>query len=70
MTIRQSPQYGYAGLVAAFTAGIIVLADFPDTFSSTDVAVARIEATTFAIAVFLLVSNCVFPLRPRMLIAS
>lgn len=59
--MRPSRRYGYAGLVSAFTAGIIVLGDRPPGVAPHSVALARIEVTVFAIAVFLLVSNVVFP---------
>jgi len=60
--LRLSPYIGYAGTVGSFTAGILNLSNFPVGTTPESIALARIEVTVFAIAVYLFTSNFIFPI--------
>eukprot|EP00466_Bigelowiella_natans_P009575 jgi/Bigna1/81678/fgenesh1_pg.83_\ len=62
---KPSSQYGYAGVVAAFTSGIIVLGFESTTLSIEEYALARIELTAIGILVWFFVVVTIFPFRPR-----
>ena len=61
--VRMIPALSYAGIVSAFTAGIIILGyTRGGAVSATDYSMARIEMTCYGVAVWLLISRVVSPL--------
>ncbi|GAB5361381.1 hypothetical protein AAMO2058_000708700 [Amorphochlora amoebiformis] len=63
---KPSEQYGYAGVVAAFTAGIIVLGFEDTTLDLEDYALARIELTAIGILIWFYIVVFVFPFDTRL----
>eukprot|EP00656_Telonema_subtile_P043734 TRINITY_DN5004_c0_g1_i3.p1 TRINITY_DN5004_c0_g1~~TRINITY_DN5004_c0_g1_i3.p1 ORF type:complete len:219 (+),score=45.68 TRINITY_DN5004_c0_g1_i3:185-841(+) len=57
--IRLAPQFSYAGLVAAFTAAIIMIEFDYDDY--TEVAMARIEMTVYGVLIWIGICFFVFP---------
>ena len=58
--LRAAPQIGYAALVAAFTAGIIII-DYDASLEYGDVALARIEMTCYGLMIWVIVCVLVLP---------
>ena len=57
MTVPE--QYGYVGLVGAFTAPIVMIAYTSGEYG--DIAIARIEMTCYGVAIWVMISFFVFP---------
>jgi len=62
---KPSSEYGYAGVVTAFTSGIIVLGFASSPLSISEYALARIELTAIGIVVWFAVVVFLFPFDPR-----
>ena len=58
-TVLQNPAYAYVGIVAAFTAGVLILG-YDGSLSVAEYAMARIEMTCYGVAIWLFISTNVF----------
>ena len=59
--VRLVPQYGYAGLVGAFTAPVVIMSY--ETGDYGEIAIARIEMTCYGVLIWLVVCFFVYPAR-------
>mmetsp|Transcript_3529 Transcript_3529/g.5266 ORF Transcript_3529/g.5266 Transcript_3529/m.5266 type:complete len:1018 (-) Transcript_3529:242-3295(-) len=62
---KPSKAFGYAGVVAAFTSGVIVLGYDPDELSIGEYSLARIELTALGILIWFAICVLLFPFSPR-----
>ncbi|GAQ91269.1 hypothetical protein KFL_007550015 [Klebsormidium nitens] len=66
--IRYSKAYGYSGVVAGFTAAIIMLGYKSSNQNVQDYALGRITETCIGIVTFIVVETCVWPNRAALLV--